>query len=63
MKTRRLSLIKINDIKNINLVEKEIEIVMIKAALERNSKNMSESAKDLHLQRTTLIEKVKKYGL
>ena len=42
---------------------RDIEIVLIAKALERNSNNTSEAAKDLHLQRTTLIEKVKKYGL
>ena len=52
-----------NNSVNLRQLLQEIEIVMIQAALERNSKNMSESAKDLHLQRTTLIEKVKKYGL
>ena len=52
-----------NNSVNLRQLLQEIEIVMIQAALERNSKNMSEAAKDLHLQRTTLIEKVKKYGL
>ena len=42
---------------------RDIEIVLIEKALERNSQNTSEAAKDLHLQRTTLIEKIKKYGL
>jgi sigma-54 specific flagellar transcriptional regulator A len=42
---------------------RDIEIVLIEKALERNSKNTSEAAKDLHLQRTTLIEKIRKYGL
>lgn len=42
---------------------RDIEIVLIEKALERNSRNTSEAAKDLHLQRTTLIEKIKKYGL
>ena len=42
---------------------RDIEIVMIEKALERNSSNTSEAAKDLHLQRTTLIEKIKKYSL
>ena len=42
---------------------RDIEIVLIEKALERNSNNTSEAAKDLHLQRTTLIEKIKKYGL
>jgi sigma-54 specific flagellar transcriptional regulator A len=42
---------------------RDIEIVLIEKALERNSNNTSEAAKDLHLQRTTLIEKIKKYSL
>ena len=42
---------------------RDIEIILIKAALSRNDSNTSEAAKDLKLQRTTLIEKVKKYGI
>ena len=42
---------------------RDIEIVLIEKALERNAGNTSEAARDLHLQRTTLIEKIKKYGL
>ena len=42
---------------------RDIEIVLIEKALERNAGNTSEAAKDLHLQRTTLIEKIKKYGI
>ena len=42
---------------------RDIEIVFIEAALARNDGNTSEAAKDLKLLRTTLIEKVKKYGL
>ena len=42
---------------------RDIEIVLIEKALERNSSNTSEAAKDLNLQRTTLIEKIRKYGL
>jgi len=42
---------------------RDVEIVLIEKALERNAGNTSEAAKDLHLQRTTLIEKIKKYGL
>ena len=42
---------------------RDIEIVLIEKALERNANNTSEAARDLHLQRTTLIEKIKKYGL
>ena len=42
---------------------RDIEIVFIETAMERNNGNTSEAAKDLKLQRTTLIEKIKKYGL
>ena len=42
---------------------RDIEMVLIEKALERNAGNTSEAARDLHLQRTTLIEKIKKYGL
>ena len=42
---------------------RDIEIVFIESALNRNNGNTSEAAKDLKLLRTTLIEKVKKYGL
>ena len=42
---------------------RDIEIVFIEAALDRNSGNTSEAAKDLKLLRTTLIEKIKKYSL
>ena len=42
---------------------RDIEIVFIEAAMDRNNGNTSEAAKDLKLQRTTLIEKIKKYGL
>ena len=42
---------------------RDVEIVLIEKALERNAGNTSEAAKDLHLQRTTLVEKIKKYGL
>ena len=42
---------------------RDIEITLIEKALERNAGNTSEAAKDLHLQRTTFIEKIKKYGL
>jgi sigma-54 specific flagellar transcriptional regulator A len=42
---------------------RDIEIVLIEAAMNRNDNNTSEAAKDLRLLRTTLIEKVKKYGL
>ena len=42
---------------------RDIEIVFIKAALEKNNQNTSGASKDLKLLRTTLIEKIKKYGL
>lgn len=42
---------------------RDIEIVLIEAAINRNNGNTSEAAKDLKLLRTTLIEKIKKYGL
>jgi len=42
---------------------RDIEIVLIQTAINRNNGNTSEAAKDLKLLRTTLIEKVKKYGL
>lgn len=42
---------------------RDIEIVFIETAMSRNNNNTSEAAKDLKLLRTTLIEKIKKYGL
>ena len=42
---------------------RDIEIVLIKAALEKNNQNMSDASRDLKLLRTTLIGKIKKYGL
>lgn len=42
---------------------RDIEIIFIEAAMDRNNGNTSEAAKDLKLIRTTLIEKIKKYGL
>jgi sigma-54 specific flagellar transcriptional regulator A len=42
---------------------RDIEIVLIKGALEKNDNNTSGASKDLKLLRTTLIEKIKKYGL
>ena len=42
---------------------RDIEIVFIEAAMDRNNGNTSEAAKDLKLIRTTLIEKIRKYGL
>jgi sigma-54 specific flagellar transcriptional regulator A len=42
---------------------RDIEIVLIEAAMDRNAGNTSEAAKDLKLIRTTLIEKIRKYGI
>jgi sigma-54 specific flagellar transcriptional regulator A len=42
---------------------RDIEIVFIESAMDRNSGNTSEAAKDLKLIRTTLIEKIRKYGI
>ena len=42
---------------------RDIEIVFIEAAMNRNNGNTSEAARDLKLLRTTLIEKIKKYGI
>jgi len=42
---------------------RDIEIELIVTALNRNNGNTSEAAKDLKLLRTTLIEKIKKYGI
>lgn len=42
---------------------RDIEIVLIEAAMKRNNGNTSEAARDLKLLRTTLIEKIKKYGI
>lgn len=42
---------------------RDIEIVLIKAALDKNNQNMSDASRDLKLLRTTLIGKIKKYGL
>lgn len=42
---------------------RDIEIVLIKGALKKNDNNTSGASKDLKLLRTTLIEKIKKYGL
>ena len=42
---------------------RDIEIVFIEAAMDRNGGNTSEAAKDLKLIRTTLIEKIRKYGI
>ena len=42
---------------------RDIEIVFIETAMDRNDGNTSEAAKDLKLHRTTWIEKMKKYGI
>ena len=42
---------------------RDTEIEFIEAAMDRNDGNTSEASKDLKLQRTTLIEKIKKYGI
>lgn len=41
----------------------QIERSIIEQALQRNSGNVSRTAKLLNLQRTTLIEKINKYAL
>ena len=48
---------------DLRVLLRDIEIVLINAALDRNNGNTSDAAKDLRLQRTTLIEKIKKYGM
>ena len=52
-----------NNAVDLRALLRDIEIVFIEAALDRNSGNTSEAAKDLKLLRTTLIEKIKKYSL
>ena len=41
----------------------EIEIIMIEAALETEDRNIAKAAGKLTINRTTLIEKIKKYGI
>ena len=41
----------------------EIEITMIEAALETEDRNIAKAASKLTINRTTLIEKIKKYGI
>ena len=41
----------------------EIEIVMIEAALSKTDGSVSQASDALKLRRTTLIEKMKKYGI
>lgn len=48
---------------DLRVLLRDIEIVLINAALDRNNGNTSDAARDLKLLRTTLIEKTKKYGL
>ena len=52
-----------NNAVDLRALLRDIEIVFIEAALDRNSGNTSEAAKDLKLLRTTLIEKIRKYSL
>ena len=52
-----------NNSVDMRVLLRDIEIVLIEAAMDRNNGNTSEAAKDLKLLRTTLIEKVKKYGI
>ena len=48
---------------NIRRLLSEIEVVLIEAALVDQHGNVAKAAEKLLLQRTTLIEKVKKYGI
>ena len=52
-----------NNVVDLRAFLRDIEITFIKAAMKRNNDNTSEAAKDLKLLRTTLIEKIKKYGI
>ena len=42
---------------------RDIEIVMIESALEKSNGMVSQASDSLKLRRTTLIEKMKKYGI
>jgi len=42
---------------------RDIEIVMIESALEKTDGMVSQASDALKLRRTTLIEKMKKYGI
>ena len=42
---------------------RDIEIVMIESALEKSNGMVSHASDILKLRRTTLIEKMKKYGI
>jgi len=48
---------------NLRTLLRDIEITLISAAMQNNNDNVTEAAKDLKLLRTTLIEKIKKYGI
>ena len=52
-----------NNSVDMRVLLRDIEIVLIEAAMNRNNGNTSEAARDLKLLRTTLIEKIKKYGI
>ena len=57
------TLFEFNNSVDLRRLLQDIEIVLIESAMSRNSGNTSEASKDLKLQRTTLIEKIKKFGL
>jgi sigma-54 dependent transcriptional regulator, flagellar regulatory protein len=42
---------------------RDIEVAMIEAALDKRTGNVAQAADMLRLRRTTLIEKMKKYGI
>ncbi len=42
---------------------RDIEVALIEAALDRTEGCVSRAADNLRLRRTTLIEKMKKYGI
>ena len=48
---------------NLKSMITDIEISMIKQALEQTNSVVAKAAETLGLRRTTLIEKMKKYGL
>jgi sigma-54 specific flagellar transcriptional regulator A len=41
----------------------EIEVVLIEAAIKDQDRHIAKAAEKLMLRRTTLIEKIKKYGI
>jgi sigma-54 specific flagellar transcriptional regulator A len=57
------TLFEFNNSVDLRRLLQDIEIVLIESAMSRNAGNTSEASKDLKLQRTTLIEKIKKFGL